>query len=245
MTGDGRRTLTIADRKEGAVAILSATGRLDGVGAPVLHAWFSAAAKRGDSRMVLDCSELAYISSVGLRALLVGAKTCAQQGGWLSIAALRPACRSVMDASGLLSVVDYHETVEAALSAAPSDYREQADAGRQGSGLEIEERREGPATVLSLNGRLDGSGAPQLMARISAIAGRGGIRMVLDCERMSYVDSSGLRALLIGARACQQRGGKLVVAALLPECRSVIGMSGFLSVIACHETREAALAALA
>lgn len=37
-----------------------------------------------------------------------------------------------------------------------------------------------------------------------------------DCERMGCIDSSGLRALMVGARACRWRGGKLVIAALLP-----------------------------
>lgn len=61
---------------------------------------------------------------------------------------------------------------------------------------------------------------------------------------MSYVSSAGLRVLLICARKCQQEGGKLAVARLQPECRSVLEMSGFLAIIECHETSETALAAL-
>ena len=67
---------------------------------------------------------------------------------------------------------------------------------------------------------------------------------MLDCDAMSYVSSAGLRALLICARKCQQNGGKLALARLKPECRSVLEMSGFLTVIDCHDTSEAALAAL-
>ena len=111
--------------------------------------------------------------------------------------------------------------------------------------MEIEERTEGTAVVVSLNGRLDGASGPDLEARIAAIVERGDVRVVLECGQMAYVSSAGLRVLLISARKCQQGGGKLAIAALQPECRSVMEMSGFLSIIECHETNEAALAAVA
>ena len=111
--------------------------------------------------------------------------------------------------------------------------------------MDIEERAEGAAVVVSLNGRLDGVTAPDLEARIAAIVDRGDVRVALDCAEMGYVSSAGLRALLVSARKCQQGGGKLTVAALQPECRSVMEMSGFLAIIECHETSEDALAALA
>ena len=111
--------------------------------------------------------------------------------------------------------------------------------------MDIVERTEGAAVVVSLNGRLDGVTAPDLEATITAIVERGDVRVALDCAEMGYVSSAGLRALLVSARKCQQGGGKLTVAALQPDCRSVMEMSGFLAIIECHETSEAAIAALA
>lgn len=111
--------------------------------------------------------------------------------------------------------------------------------------MDIAERTEGAAVVVSLNGRLDGATAPDLEATIVAIVERGDVRVALDCAEMGYVSSAGLRALLVSARKCQQGGGKLTVAALQPDCRSVMEMSGFLAIIECHDTNEAAIAALA
>ncbi len=224
--------------RQGRTVLVSPSGRLDGAGAPALEAELCNAARLG-GRVVLDGRGLDYISSAGLRVLLIGAKTCVQEGGELAVAALKPECRAVVEASGLLSVLDYHETREAAL-AAPSRSRG-PEAGE--ADLEIGERREDGAVVLSLAGRLDGVGAPVLMGRISAAIGRGTVRLVLDCEGMSYVNSAGLRSLLIAAKACRQEGGALIIAALAPQCRSVMAMSGFLSVLDCRNTREAALAA--
>ncbi len=110
--------------------------------------------------------------------------------------------------------------------------------------MDIKEETVGSALVVSLDGRLDGVTAPDLQAQVVAAVERGDSKVLLDCDAMSYVSSAGLRALLICARRCQQAGGKLALARLRPECHSVLEMSGFLTVIDCHDTSEAALAAL-
>ena len=110
---------------------------------------------------------------------------------------------------------------------------------------DIEERTAGSTVVVALTGRLDDVSARDLEARISGIVERGHVRMALDCSGMRFVSSAGLRALLVAASNCQQQGGKLIIAVLQPECRPIMNMSGFLSIIEYRETREAALAALA
>ena len=248
MIDDGKDAMKLAEREEGPAVAVSPAGRLDAAGARVLEGRVSAIVGRGVRRVVLDCGELTYISSSGLRALLVSAKTCLQVGGAFAVAALEPQCRSVVEVSGLLSILDCHETVEAALAvpdrAALADTRSRP-ASANSQTMAVEKRSEGAAIVLSLDGRLNGAGARVLEGRVAAIVERGCIRVVLDCAGMSYVNSTGLRALLLSARACHKPGGKLVIAALRPECRSVVGMSGFLSIIDNCETGEDALAALA
>ena len=83
---------------------------------------------------------------------------------------------------------------------------------------------------------------PVLAARVDAVVERGTAHVVLDCENLAYIDSAGLSALLICAKTCQQRAGQLTLAALSPECRSVLAESGFLSILDCRETVEEALA---
>lgn len=109
--------------------------------------------------------------------------------------------------------------------------------------MEIEEEKSGSLSVVALIGRVDGLVAPDLEKRISSIVERGDVRMLLDCARMSYISSAGLRAVLSGARKCQQAGGKLTLCALQPACKTVFEISGFLTIIDNHDTRDAALAA--
>ena len=232
--------MRIETRTEGEAIVVAPAGRLDAAGAPGLETELRDAAMRARGRAVLDCRSITYIASAGLRAILIGAKACMQEGGELAVASLLPDCRAVMEATGLLSVLDYHESVEAALAGTA---RLRPPAGR--GSLEISEQQEGHAIVLSLAGGLDGGGASVLLTRISTIVESETPRLVLDCEGLTYINSTGLRAVLIGAKTCRQADGKLALAALGPQCRSVMEMSGFLSVIDYRETREAALDALA
>ncbi len=223
-------------RRDASAVVISPSGRLDAAGGSALEAEFATFSIHG-SRVVLDCRRIDYISSAGLRTVLLLAKACLHADAELIIATLQPQCRAVMEASGLLPALKYRETVEAALNAGSRSRPHQEDAG-----MEIGERHERDATIVSLDGRLTGESVSVLTSRVSAIIERGAARAVLDCGKLNYVNSAGLRALLICAKACQQAGGQFTLAALTPECRSIIAMSGFLSIIDCRDTIEAALA---
>lgn len=239
--------MEMEERREQSMTVLSPIGRLDGVGAPILEARVSEVTGRGESVMVLDCSRIPYVNSAGLRALLLSARMCQQEDGALLVAGLRPECKKVVEVSGLLTVIEDYETTAAAVRAQAGTERvekrklpERPDS----RGMTIQEARNGSTVVLFPVGRLNSAGAEALERRVARIVARDSPLIVLDCIRMSYVNSSGLRALLLCARLCQQKEGKLVVAGLQPRCRSVIEMSGFLSVIEHYETSEAALAAI-
>ena len=109
--------------------------------------------------------------------------------------------------------------------------------------MEVAEERKGSLCVVSLAGRVDGFVAPDLEKRLSGLIEGGDKRMLLDCANMSYISSAGLRAVLSSARQCQQAGGKLTLCGLQPGCRTVFEISGFLSIIDHHDTRDAAVSA--
>ena len=230
--------MKIEEREEGETVVIAPVGRLDAATAPAFQARVAAIAARGARYVVVDCRRIAYISSAGLRALLIGAKSSIEAESRFAIAGLRPDCRSIVRASGLLSILHHHETVEEAFT---TDVRLRAF-GDGGRGMEIGERRLDGAVVLSLQGQLDGEGAPILIETIARLVEGGSSRIALECGGMSYINSAGLRALLVGAKQCGEKGGKLVLAALRPECRSVVAMSGFLAIVAHFETCDEAVA---
>ena len=108
--------------------------------------------------------------------------------------------------------------------------------------MEIEEQKQGSQVILAVKGRLDGITAPGLEERIASMVERSNHDIVLDCSGMDYVSSAGLRAVLISARACQQKGGKLVICDLTETCKTAMEATGFLTIIAYFDNRDAALA---
>lgn len=109
--------------------------------------------------------------------------------------------------------------------------------------MEIEEEKSGALCIVALIGRMDGLVAPEVEQRLASMVDRGDKHVLLDCARMSYISSAGLRAVLGSARKCQQAGGKLSLCALQPACKTVMEISGFLTMIPSYETRDAAVSA--
>ncbi len=109
--------------------------------------------------------------------------------------------------------------------------------------MKIEEQTVDSVVIVSLDGRVDGAAAPDLERHISDVVERGHAQILLDCGKMDYISSAGLRVLLLGAKKCQQGGGKLMLCTLRATCKSVMEVSGFLTMLNYYDSRESALAA--
>jgi anti-sigma B factor antagonist len=74
----------------------------------------------GATAVIIDCSALDYVSSAGLRAFLVSARTAQKAGMAFALCALKPAVREVFDLSGFSRVMAVHPDRATALGQAPS-----------------------------------------------------------------------------------------------------------------------------
>jgi len=97
--------------------VMRLDGRLDEQGAPILQAAFDETVPRGVTQCVLDFAGVDYISSVGIRALLLGTKQLQEAGGKAVLAGLSPALRQFFQMSGLSTIFTIHSSVEEALDA--------------------------------------------------------------------------------------------------------------------------------
>lgn len=91
--------------KQNQVSIVAASGKLDAAGAPVLEARCKALIQEGANRLLLDFAKVEYVSSAGLRSLLVLAKAVKSAGGGLALCGLVPAVRDVMTISGFDNIL--------------------------------------------------------------------------------------------------------------------------------------------
>ena len=84
------------------------------------------------------------------------------------------------------------------------------------SRLELATSRSGPAAVIALQGELDMAGAATLEAELERLDSDA---LVLDLRGLTFMDSSGLRVLVVNARRAQDRGRRF---ALVPGAAQVM-----------------------
>ena len=64
---------------------------------------------------------------------------------------------------------------------------------------------------ITLAGRLDAAGTDQIATRFAALSTAPQRRVLVDISGISFLASIGIRALLSSAKACQQKGGRMVL----------------------------------
>lgn len=89
----------------GAATVFSPTGRLDSNSTGNAEKIVIGRMDEGASRIVFDFSGLDYISSAGLRLILVAAKRVKAAGGKLAICNMKEHIRDVFEMSGFLSIL--------------------------------------------------------------------------------------------------------------------------------------------
>jgi anti-anti-sigma factor len=75
--------------------------------------------------------------------------------------------------------------------------------------LRINQRDEGPVTILDLSGKLAGEAGETLADRIDDLIGAGRSKLILNLGGVSFVDSAALGALLSKRAVAMKAGGRL------------------------------------
>jgi stage II sporulation protein AA (anti-sigma F factor antagonist) len=107
--------MRIADARVNGIVAVAPVGRIDTSTAPVLEQHLLELLARGERRMVLDFSSVDYISSAGLRVMLVLARRMRDANGQLSLCAMNDAVRQVFQLAGFLPLFMVQDSRAAAV----------------------------------------------------------------------------------------------------------------------------------
>jgi len=88
--------------------------------------------------------------------------------------------------------------------------------------------------------KLDTNNAPDLKSELVVISGQGEKNIVLDFSQCRYCDSSGLRAVLVANRLCEDAIGALVITGLQPNVANIFRISMLDTVLLITETVDGA-----
>ena len=108
--------------------------------------------------------------------------------------------------------------------------------------MEISERREGDSVILCPSGRIDNdTSAAFQSALLGALTTAKNI--LVDLEKVEYVSSAGLRALLVASKQVKAAQGKIGVTSLQPVVKEIFAISRFAFVVPVFDDPATALAA--
>ncbi len=108
--------MSLTREKNGEILLVSTAGQINSANAAELESSLLEWVEEGEYRWVLDMSGVEYISSAGLRVVLLLAKRLKQKAGHLVLCGLQPHVLEVFDISGFLSILDVAESRDAAFS---------------------------------------------------------------------------------------------------------------------------------
>ena len=108
--------MEVNEKRQDGVVVLALKGRLDSNTSGDFEKQLLGMVQGGETRFVLDFSELDYISSAGLRVLLKAVKELKRTDGRLCVCAVKDYIREIFSLSGFLSFLPTYVTIEESLS---------------------------------------------------------------------------------------------------------------------------------
>jgi len=97
--------------------------------------------------------------------------------------------------------------------------------------MTVTENRQGAATVVGVQGRLDAITSPDFEKKLISIVDGGCRKLVVDCSALDYISSAGLRVFLAIAKRLKNLQGSMVVAAPLAQVREIFDIAGFSAIL--------------
>jgi anti-sigma B factor antagonist len=98
------------------------------------------------------------------------------------------------------------------------------------------------AAIVALSGAIDATTVVRLMGQITAARDRGVDRFILDMEKVTYVNSTGMGFLI--TLSDTTKGAGVPIVRVQPKVRVIFDMMNLGSIFRMHSSREAALAEL-
>jgi anti-sigma B factor antagonist len=92
-----------------------------------------------------------------------------------------------------------------------------------------------------LNNRLDTSNAPDLKSELVVINTNGEKNIILDISKCEYCDSSGLSAILVANRLCEDAIGTFILTGLQKDVEQIIRISMLHTVLIITKTVDEAV----
>ena len=112
--------MEISTETRNGTLIAKAEGRIDGSNARDFESAVQSAVRDCEGPVIIDCENLSYISSAGLRAILLIAKTLGKRNIKFALCSLSAPIAEIFQISGFDQIISTHPSLDKALVAVGS-----------------------------------------------------------------------------------------------------------------------------
>jgi anti-sigma B factor antagonist len=109
--------------------------------------------------------------------------------------------------------------------------------------LALDSRTEGPFEIIEVGGEVDVYTAPRLREAIVAAIDAGHTRLVIDVEKVEFLDSTGLGVLVGALKKVRADGGTLDIVCTQERILKIFDITGLDKVFGLHTSVAEAIAA--
>ena len=96
--------------------------------------------------------------------------------------------------------------------------------------MNLVKKLEGNDLMVSLDGRLDTVSSSEVEKSIKGSL-KSGYNLIIDCTKLVFLTSSGLRAILSIQQEVYSNGGKMILRNVNPEIMKIFEMTGFANIL--------------
>jgi len=107
--------------------------------------------------------------------------------------------------------------------------------------MEITEQKTDQCVIIGIIGRLDTTNYTVLEKKLMELVDNHQDKILVECSKMDYISSSGLRILLMALKKITLMKGKFALCSLQENIHEIFEISGFTSIFEIHSSREDAL----
>lgn len=109
--------------------------------------------------------------------------------------------------------------------------------------LSLSTRTEGDRTVVEVGGEIDVYTAPRLREQLVELVDAGSYHIVVDMERVDFLDSTGLGVLVGGLKRVRAKDGSLRLVCTQERILKIFRITGLTKVFPIHDSVAAAVVA--
>ncbi len=108
--------------------------------------------------------------------------------------------------------------------------------------MRITTLNEGGVRIVSLEGRMDLANSLKAESKLNDLLAEGATNIIIDLEKLEFMSSSGLRAIIFLQKKLSERGGKLVLANMSDTVENLFNLTRLYDLFVVRNSLSEALA---